>query len=128
MSAGLALDVKWCYWCRSHKGRQMFHRNCARHDGLQNICRPCTTVRQRERDSRKNWREWEAHRRLVDPLRRVKVNARHRVHDAVGRGLLVREACQVCGLSGTEGHHDDYSKPLDVRWLCQIHHKAVHRA
>lgn len=25
-----------------------------------------------------------------------------------------------------QGHHPDYSRPLDVVWLCEVHHKAVH--
>ena len=43
------------------------------------------------------------------------------------RGLIVREACEVCGADDTDGHHEDYQKPLDVRWLCRRHHKAEHR-
>ena len=27
---------------------------------------------------------------------------------------------------GVVAHHDDYSKPLDVRWLCRSHHMQLH--
>ena len=43
------------------------------------------------------------------------------------RGLLERRPCEVCGDEPADGHHDDYSRPLDVRWLCRKHHKALHR-
>jgi hypothetical protein len=48
---------------------------------------------------------------------------------ALRDGLLVRLAvCDQCGLRGRiEGHHHDYSKPLDVSWLCKTCHIAVHR-
>lgn len=54
--------------------------------------------------------------------------ARWKVARAVACGQLERLPCEVCGTAKTEAHHDDYSKPLDVRWLCQPHHRAHHRA
>jgi hypothetical protein len=45
---------------------------------------------------------------------------------AIRRGELVRRPCDVCGATLVEGHHDDYSKPLAVRWLCKRHHLAAH--
>lgn len=43
-------------------------------------------------------------------------------------GVLVQQPCEVCGDPVTDAHHDDYSKPLDVRWLCKLHHRAQHHA
>lgn len=42
-------------------------------------------------------------------------------------GNITRQPCQVCGAAKSEAHHEDYSKPLDVIWLCDTHHKARHR-
>ena len=39
-----------------------------------------------------------------------------------------RKPCEVCGDTISEAHHDDYDKPLDVRWLCFRHHRSHHRA
>lgn len=36
-------------------------------------------------------------------------------------------ACEVCGRTrNVDAHHDDYAKPLDVRWLCRSHHRKLH--
>lgn len=55
---------------------------------------------------------------------------KYRAHLAVQRGLnnggLVRQACEVCGDPRTDAHHDDYSAPLEVRWLCRQHHIRLH--
>ena len=32
----------------------------------------------------------------------------------------------VCGRENAVGHHPDYAKPLDVIWLCKIHHRERH--
>mgnify|MGYP001611599223 CR=1 FL=1 len=48
------------------------------------------------------------------------------VAKAIQDGVLVREPCEVCGNPKVDGHHDDYSKPLDVRWLCRSHHRLHH--
>ena len=54
--------------------------------------------------------------------------AAHRaVFKAVADGELSREWCEVCGEVEVEAHHDDYSRPLDVRWLCRRHHKLWHK-
>lgn len=47
---------------------------------------------------------------------------------ALKEGRVTRKACEVCGNPKTDGHHDDYSRPLDVRWLCRTHHRQHHRA
>lgn len=42
--------------------------------------------------------------------------------------LKVESQCSVCQSTlNVEAHHDDYSKPLDVRWLCERCHKNWHR-
>jgi hypothetical protein len=56
-----------------------------------------------------------------------KVAARQMVRCAIVCGVLKKEPCEVCGNPEAEAHHDDYSKPLDVRWLCVADHKAHHR-
>ena len=45
---------------------------------------------------------------------------------ALRRGLLQRQPCEVCGEGPADGHHDDYTRPLVVRWLCRRHHQQHH--
>jgi hypothetical protein len=49
------------------------------------------------------------------------------VNNAVRDGRLIRAGCEVCGVADADAHHDDYSRPLVVRWLCGVHHKQWHR-
>jgi hypothetical protein len=49
------------------------------------------------------------------------------VYCALKSGELIKQPCEICGDSKSEGHHEDYDKPLDVTWLCDAHHKARHR-
>lgn len=37
------------------------------------------------------------------------------------------QPCERCGASNAQRHHDDYMKPLAVRWLCPKHHGEAHR-
>jgi hypothetical protein len=73
----------------------------------------------------------ERYRAIVRDKRRAHPE-RLAAHDAVKWALstskLTRpDHCSVCGKDcKPEGHHDDYSKPLDVRWLCRACHFAHH--
>lgn len=72
-----------------------------------------------------NRRAYEARKR--NPIAREKMKTRVILRGAVKAGKIKRQPCEVCGTSKVEGHHDDYSKPLDVRWLCPTHHRAIHQ-
>lgn len=57
-----------------------------------------------------------------------KALAQSRLHEATATGRVIRMPCEVCGAKkGIHAHHEDYSKPLDVKWLCPLHHVARHR-
>lgn len=58
---------------------------------------------------------------------REKYLAHKKVKYAIDTGRLVRQPCETCGREDVHAHHDDYSKPLEVRWLCPTHHGVQHR-
>jgi hypothetical protein len=64
---------------------------------------------------------------LTDEDKRLRINARQKLHYWLRKGHIARAPCQVCGDPETEAHHDDYSKPLEVIWLCKTHHGLVRR-
>ena len=66
------------------------------------------------------------HRGPLTVEQRLRANARSYAKVYLRRGKLERGCCEVCGLPGEEMHHDDYSKPLAVRWLCRKHHVELH--
>ena len=56
----------------------------------------------------------------------LKVWAHKAFEAGLRRGLIESKPCEICGEPKTDGHHSDYAKPLEVRWLCRAHHKAAH--
>lgn len=54
--------------------------------------------------------------------RKVRSDTNH----AIRSGALVPQPCRVCG-DKAQAHHKDYSKPLDVDWLCFVHHRQEHK-
>ncbi len=58
-----------------------------------------------------------------------KARARSLLSNAVCDGKIIRPSkCSLCGCDKgiIEAHHPDYSKPLDVIWVCKICHFMVH--
>lgn len=76
----------------------------------------------------------KAARKRADALSRERLNinpekrrARYAVRRAIETGKITRQPCEECGMSPAQAHHEDYSKPLEVRWLCTRCHGLEHR-
>jgi hypothetical protein len=94
-----------------------------------------------QKKTKEERRAWVAKRdpervRAVDRARgyRVyddqKVKARAALHRALRRGDIVKGECSMRDKGGCrgriEGHHYDHTKPLEVTWVCQLHHGDIH--
>jgi hypothetical protein len=57
---------------------------------------------------------------------RIRSNARSYAKVYLKRGRLVKLTCEKCGSGDSQMHHEDYSKPLEVTWLCRPCHLELH--
>ena len=64
--------------------------------------------------------------RSYSQMHREKHVARRLLRTAIEAGRVVRQPCAVCGEERVEGHHVAYDMPLDVVWLCRLHHRELH--
>lgn len=151
---GYLFSMKTCRDCNISKELGEFYVHKMMADGHLNKCKDCVKSRVgRHREANLDQvREYDRERGRLDHRKAVsrqhrknnpeyhlaaneryqkrypeKKFARHAVNNAVRDGKLLKQSCEVCGDSDSEGHHDDYSKPLEVRWLCDTHHKQHHR-
>ena len=147
---------KVCRCCDAEKPIGEFYVHARMLDGHLNICKTCVKLRVKkhraENDSVREydrWRYWNDPNRLAYSKARTKTayeknkdrilvssknwrmknpekrKAHIMVGNAVRDGRLIKQLCEVCGAKA-HAHHDDYSKPLDVRWLCPTHHVRFH--
>ena len=130
---------KKCGTCGEVKPSPEFHKRAASVDGLSARCKKCQRaydVARRDSSKRKAQREANrpryAHKqteysrswRRRNP---EKYKAHNILYAAVRDGKLAKGVCEECGSIQTEAHHDDYTKPLEVRWLCAKHHGVTRR-
>lgn len=59
---------------------------------------------------------------------KMKRSARNKIKNAIARGVVKRQPCEVCDTPNAEAHHEDYELPFDVAWLCREHHAEQHRS
>lgn len=58
-----------------------------------------------------------------------KYKAQTIVGNAIRDGRLVKVPCEELSVDckgPIQAHHDDYARPLDVRWKCRYHHEREH--
>lgn len=110
-----------CTKCRTRERVRRWQR-----DNPQKVRERTIRYRRRHRARYlKNDREYQARVKEQQP---EKVHARQAVYRAIQRGQLERPAtCQACGKKcKPQAHHEDYGKPLEVRWFCPTCHAAQH--
>ena len=54
-----------------------------------------------------------------------KNRCRQILHYQIEHGRITPKPCEICGNPDTQAHHDDYQKPLEVKWLCKEHHSIT---
>jgi len=130
------VKTKKCFKCDIEQPIVNFYRHPQMGDGRLNKCKSCTRYDVRKNYAAKieQYREYDRQRYQADPKKRTpkqrapqKRRAEIALHNAVARGKIKRLRCQMCDDPKSEAHHPDYSKPLDVMWLCRKHHKDIHR-
>lgn len=136
------MATKVCFKCNVEKPLDEFYKHPAMDDGHVGKCKECNKKDVRENRAKKldHYREYDKGR-FGTPSRTATRNAslrsfraknpeKNRAHAAVSRALrsgkLIKGPCEKCGAENVDAHHDDYSKPLDVRWLCRRHHLIEH--
>jgi hypothetical protein len=71
-------------------------------------------------------REWRVTNPQT-PEQRMKQIARAYAGVYLRRGKIQKvNECQFCGDAGTQMHHEDYSEPLQIIWLCKDCHQSLH--
>jgi hypothetical protein len=133
-----------------------FYRKSGRKDAWEGRCKACFNALLSIQRSSDEVRDSRAERRRKNrlttnlPVRDRRHVAAYRIrypqkeaskralNRAIESGDVVRpETCERCGTkpsprsdgaASIHGHHDDYSKPLDVKWLCGRCHTDTHRA
>lgn len=134
---------KHCKGCGKTQPLSDFYKHSRMADGHLNYCKACVKarvakhreanlerVRAYDRERAKLPERIKAATRVSEAWR-AEDRRRAKCHNAVARairaGRLAPQPCKVCGAQKSVAHHDDYNKPLEVRWLCQPCHKAHHK-
>lgn len=93
-------------------------------------CRKCNTI------ASKKYRSTEAGKIKFREMQlknkdkyRIKNNARVLMAYHLSVGHIVKpKKCSICNITKKlDGHHEDYSKPLEVIWMCRLCHKRHDR-
>jgi hypothetical protein len=118
--------TKRCSSCKRIRKSTNFTLDKTRPEGLQRYCKEFVYERTKRWQQTHQARHYTNTKRYVEkyPERQA---ARAKVKDALRSGKLIKHPCKVCGTERVHAHHPDWTKPLDVVWLCPPHHKQAHK-
>lgn len=147
-------DMKTCFKCNKSKELSEFYKHSEMGDGHLGKCKECTKKDVADRIARKqcdlDWQIQERNRcrektararssgkspsihSIREGAKRWEAKNRHKKHahsmvgHAIRSGKLIKQPCERCGEKNVQAHHEDYTKPLDVLWLCTKHHGERH--
>lgn len=127
------MDTKVCKKCGIEKSLSEFYyrKGNGTYPGK---CKKCELSQQKafhQTKERKEWRnKWNRKYIKKNNIKETRQKAWELLNYAVKNGIMIRpENCTKCGSDKRiQAHHDDYSKPLDVVWLCEQCHKDIHNA
>jgi hypothetical protein len=114
--------VKTCFKCGAMKPLTSYYKHPMMADGHLGKCIPCTRD-----DVNKNRQEKAEYYKAYDRKRGFRVYDELKVKVRAATKKLDRKPCEFCGNPKSDGHHDDYTKPTEIRWLCRKHHMEHHR-
>jgi hypothetical protein len=120
------MRTRVCSKCKIEKDIREFPWETARKRFIYN-CILCERIRDRDR-YKKGYRTkyFKLYNRKYKVKHPEKNKARIQLSLAIKQGKIKRQPCIVCGNKNSHGHHEDYSKPLEVIWLCRKHHEELH--
>lgn len=130
--------MKTCFKCHQAKPLNGFYKHRAMLDGHLNKCIECTKKdannhRYKNIERIRAYDRSRGNRRSLEALKKYRSSnpekylAHNIVNNAIRDGFLVKKECERCGDKKSQAHHDDYSKPLDIVWLCSQHHHDRHK-
>lgn len=118
--------MKRCTKCGVEKPLSGFYRDRTHKDGWCTQCKACRKAYSASKRGKEAQRRGSRRKRKRFP---EKIKATNIVNHAIRDGKLERPTiCPSCDTETfVEAHHPDYTKPLDVDWLCKECHKKLHR-
>ena len=129
--------MKTCFKCGIEKPISDFYKHKQMADGHLNKCKVCaksdvTCNRKTNIDYFREYDRGRGNRQDKEYVRnyRERYPKKYKAHCLVNNylrdGRIGKSDCEVCRGTESVAHHDDYSKPLEVRWLCHAHHSQWH--
>ena len=133
------MESKRCFKCGEIKPLTEFYKHSGMADGYLNKCKDCSKKdsinnrnknidKYREYDRKRGNRQDKSYIKEYRKKYPKKHKAQNLVNNNVRNGNLHKEPCCICGSNkNIVAHHDDYDKPLNVRWMCQACHVSWHK-
>ena len=137
--------MKVCKMCGKEKSLIEYYKHPKTTDGHLGKCKECAKIdtSSNYRNNIQHYHEYEAERRnnetrILDRRKSSKkyssqnINKRRaqgELYRGVSRGVVTKQKiCSHCNAVSErpQAHHPDYSKPLEVMWLCGPCHRGLH--